>query len=91
VWSWAAGLPFQSVNPEFSNIGGKVLTVGSTIRWDPNKRRAFFSFAMPLKGNPAFGLRASIDARDENWISPSPSGRGWREAPMRVAWPAVFT
>jgi len=31
-WSWARGLPFQSVNPEFSNIRGKAFNVGGTRR-----------------------------------------------------------
>src|SRR5262249_35046943 len=44
VWSWARGLPFQSVHPEFSNIGGKAINLGSMLRWDRNKRRALAFF-----------------------------------------------
>jgi tetratricopeptide (TPR) repeat protein len=69
IWSWGRGLPFQSVNPEFSNIGGKAINVGSTLRWDPNKRRAHVFLEMPLEGDPGWGLRLSVDGRDENWTS----------------------
>ena len=69
VWAWARGLPFQSVQPEFSNIGGKAVHVGSTLRWDPNKRRAFLSFETPLGGTPAWGILLSMDGRSENWAS----------------------
>lgn len=69
AWSWARGLPFQSVNPEFSNIGGKAVNVGATLRWDSNKQRALVFLETPLGGNPAWGLRMKIDARDENWTS----------------------
>jgi predicted double-glycine peptidase len=70
-WSWARGLPFQSVNPEFSNIGGKAFNIGSTLRWDPNKRRGFVFAEAPLAGDPGWGLRTSIDGRDENWTNPA--------------------
>jgi len=75
VWSWARGLPFQSVNPGFSNIASKAINIGSTLRWDPNKRRAFVVLDTPLGGDPKWGLRLSFDGRDENWLNP---GSGFR-------------
>jgi predicted double-glycine peptidase len=71
IRSWARGLPFQSVNPGFSNIGGKAVNVGSMIRWDPNKRRAFVFVETPLGGDPKWNLHTAVDARDEVWASSS--------------------
>jgi tetratricopeptide (TPR) repeat protein len=68
-WSWAQGLPFQSVQPGVSNIRGKAVDIGSKLRWDPNKRRVFAFVQAPLNGDPKWGFRTSIDARDENWLS----------------------
>jgi hypothetical protein len=70
LFSWARGLPFQSVNPGFSNIDGKAINLGSTLRWDRDKRRAFVSMDTPLGGNPKWNLRLSFDGRDENWLDP---------------------
>jgi len=70
-WSWARGLPFQSVTPELSNIAGKAINIGSTLRWDPNKRRALVFLQTPLSGKPGWGARISVDARDEVWTSES--------------------
>jgi len=69
AWSWLRGLPFQTVHPEFSNIGGKALNVETAVRWDSNKRRAFASIEMPLKGDPEWNVRATLDGRDENWTN----------------------
>jgi len=71
IRSWARGLPFQSVNPGFANIGGRAVNIGSMIRWDPNKRRAFFFVETPLGGDPKWSLHTAVDARDEMWASPS--------------------
>jgi hypothetical protein len=68
--SWFRGLPFQTVNPEFSNIGGKAINAGSLVRWDPDKRRAAFFFEAPLNGAPKWGVRLIADGRRENWVSP---------------------
>jgi predicted double-glycine peptidase len=70
-WSWARGLPFQSVTPEFSNIGGKAINIGSRFRWDPNKRRALAFVETPINGNPSWGVRISADGRDEVWTTES--------------------
>ena len=70
-WSWARGLPFQSVTPEVSNIGGKARNVGSQLRWDSNKRRALFFLDTPVSGNPSWGVSIALDGRDELWSSDS--------------------
>ncbi len=71
VWSWARGLPFQTIELEFPNIARKAINLGGRLRWDSNKRRAFLSFEAPLHGDPKWGLRTNIDARDEMWASSS--------------------
>ncbi len=65
--SWFRGLPFATINPEFSNIRGKAINVESLLRWDSNKRRASISVSAPLKSNPKWGVGINIDARRENW------------------------
>jgi len=65
--SWFRGLPFATINPEFSNIRGKAINVESLLRWDSNKRRASISVSAPLKSNPKWGVGMNIDARRENW------------------------
>jgi Peptidase_C39 like family len=70
-WSWARGLPFQSVTPGLSNIAGKAINIGSQFRWAPNKRRALVFLETPLDGNPSWSLRIGVDGRDEIWASDS--------------------
>jgi predicted double-glycine peptidase len=67
--SWASGLPFETVRPQLSNIGGKAVNLDALIRWDSNKRRAFAAIDSPLRGDPKWGVRLTFDARDENWAS----------------------
>jgi predicted double-glycine peptidase len=67
LWSWVRGLPFQTVTPGFFNVGGEAVNVTSMFRWDPNKRRVSASVDTPLNGTPAYGLRMTVDGRDENW------------------------
>lgn len=71
IRSWARGLPFQTVNPEFSNIGRRAVNVSSMLRWDANKRRAFVAVQTPLGGDPKWSLHTAVDARDETWTSSS--------------------
>jgi len=70
-WSWAAGLPFQSVNPTFSNIDGKGTNLKSAFRWDPNKKRAFVHLEKPMAGDPKWTFQTYVEGRDENWASES--------------------
>src|SRR6266850_1476939 len=64
------GLPYQTVHPEFFNLGGDAVNVKSMLRWDTNKRRAYASIEAPLRGNPKWSLYAAIDNRRVNWIGP---------------------
>jgi Peptidase_C39 like family len=71
LWSWARGLPFETVNPRFANIGGKAINIGTAFRWDSNKRRAFIDVEAPLRGDPRWAIHLNADGRDENWAGDS--------------------
>jgi hypothetical protein len=61
------GLPYQTLYPEFYNLRDSAIHLTSLLRWDAQKRRAFFGFSSPLHGDPAWQYRLSLDARNENW------------------------
>src|SRR5262245_893454 len=84
-WSWARGLPFQSINPEFSNIAGKGINVSSILRWDRNKRRAFIFFETPLDGDPRWGLHMDVDGRDEIWTNGTNGQEAFRMRKIQAA------
>ena len=71
--SWVRGLPYETLYPEFFNIGGNTLNVRSILRWDSNKRRAYASIEGPLARNPKWRFRLDLDARRENWANPAGS------------------
>jgi hypothetical protein len=61
------GLPYQSVYPEFYDLGRGGLNWRSLVRWDAQKRRVWTEIAAPLEENPAIRYRMYLDARNENW------------------------
>lgn len=61
------GLPYQTVYPEYFNIGGEAKNFTSLIRWDAQKRRVAADFSSPLERNPKYGYRLDVDLRNENW------------------------
>lgn len=61
------GLPYQTVYPEFYNLGGAGLNWLSLMRWDDEKRRVSTEVAAPLKDSPAYRYRIYFDGRNENW------------------------
>jgi len=61
------GLPFQTVSPEYYNIGGRATNIVSLIRWDAQKRRFWANLSSPLSGNPKRRYSLDLDLRDENW------------------------
>ncbi|MBI4165593.1 MAG: hypothetical protein HY508_07660 [Acidobacteria bacterium] len=65
--SLGRGLPFQTVYPEFYNLGGSAMNLRSLLRWDAQKRRAFADFSAPLGGEPQWRYGVHIDLRDEKW------------------------
>lgn len=65
--SLLSGLPYQTVYPQFRNLGGRAINFTSLARWDSQKRRARAEVSMPVAGNPAVRLALFFDARDEHW------------------------
>jgi tetratricopeptide (TPR) repeat protein len=67
IVSLLRGLPYQSIYPEFFNLGRGGLNWRSFVRWDSQKRRAFTEIAAPLEENPSIRYQVYFDARNENW------------------------
>jgi hypothetical protein len=61
------GLPFQTVYPEFYNLGHQAINVVSLFRWDAEKRRALATISGPLQQNPKWRYGITVDLREENW------------------------
>ena len=61
------GLPFESVYPEFYDLGGKGLNWRSLVRWDDEKRRVCTEISAPVGENPAFRYRLYFQGLNENW------------------------
>jgi tetratricopeptide (TPR) repeat protein len=70
---WEAGLSFfrgifyQTVYPEYFNIGGTATNFQSLVRWDPEKRRVLASLSGPLRNNAKRRYYLAVDLRNENW------------------------
>jgi tetratricopeptide (TPR) repeat protein len=83
VWealiSTFSGVGYQTIYPEYDNIGGSAINVTSLVRWDEQKRRLAASLSGPFHQNPKWRDRLEIDLRNENWdirdsfAGPSPS------------------
>lgn len=61
------GLPFQTIHPEFYNIGGRAINSVSLYRWDAQKRRIWTSLSGPFLKDPKWRYQLGLDLRDENW------------------------
>jgi len=69
------GLPYQTIYPEYFNIGGSAMNFSSLLRWDAQKRRVAAFFSSPLQQNPKYRYQLGLDLRNENWdIRPSFTG-----------------
>jgi tetratricopeptide (TPR) repeat protein len=69
------GVFYQTVYPEYFNIGRSAMNFTSLVRWDAQKRRLAASFSAPLERNPKWRYQLSVDLRNENWdIVPSFKG-----------------
>jgi len=83
VWqaliSTFSGLGYQTIYPEYFNIGGSAINITSLVRWDAQKRRVDAELSAPFHANPRWRYRFSVDLRNENWdiresfTGPSPS------------------
>jgi hypothetical protein len=71
------GLPYQTIYPEYFNLGGEAKNLTSLIRWDAEKRRVAADFSSPLERNPRYRYQLDLDLRNENWnIRPGFTGSG---------------
>src|SRR5262249_44059157 len=61
------GAAYQTVYPEFFNLGRAAINVESLLRWDAQKRRALASLSAPLSGDPKWRYRFYADGRKETW------------------------
>src|SRR5581483_10673910 len=61
------GLPFQTLYPEYFNLGGRGINLISLLRWDAQKRRAFGTLSGPFRGSSKYRYELSADLRSENW------------------------
>jgi tetratricopeptide (TPR) repeat protein len=61
------GLPYQTIYPEFFNLGHEAVNVQSLIRWDAQKRRLRASLSGPLHRNPKWRYGFQTDLQNENW------------------------
>jgi tetratricopeptide (TPR) repeat protein len=67
IVSLLSGLPYDTVYPEYYNLGREAVNFTSLARWDPQKRRYSASLSTPLFHDPALNIQFYFDARDENW------------------------
>lgn len=61
------GLPYQTIYPEYFNLGHEAINFQSMVRWDAQKRRVDASLSGPLHRNPKWRYRIGTDLRNENW------------------------
>ena len=61
------GLPFQTIHPEFYNIGGRAINSVSLLRWDAQKRRIWTNLSGPFREDPKWRYHLDLDLRNENW------------------------
>jgi len=70
------GIFYQTIYPEYFNLGGSATNLTSLFRWDSQKRRLMASVSGPLRGNPKYRFRIGTDLFNENWqlreLPPSP-------------------
>jgi len=62
-----SGLPYETVYPDYYDIGRSAMNVQSLLRWDKEKRRAWVSLSAPLRDLPQNRWDFAADIRDENW------------------------
>jgi tetratricopeptide (TPR) repeat protein len=81
------GLPYQTIHPQYFNIGHRAINFESLIRWDSQKRRLWADLSGPFSEDPKWRYRIEMDLRNENWdvgrlftdSAPAPSGFNMRK------------
>jgi cytochrome c-type biogenesis protein CcmH/NrfG len=67
IVSLLSGLLYETVYPEFYDLGHEAVNLTSLARWDSQKRRYSGELSAPIFHAPARRVRAYFDARNENW------------------------
>ncbi len=62
------GAFYQTIYPEYFNLGGSAVNFNSLLRWDDQKRRLAASLSGPFQHNPKYRFRVGLDLRNENWV-----------------------
>ncbi len=65
--SLLSGVPYQTVYPEWYNIGHRAINFASMVRWDSQKRGAYASLTVPIGREADRVVEIFVDGRDENW------------------------
>jgi tetratricopeptide (TPR) repeat protein len=61
------GVFYDTIYPQYFNIGRSAKNFRSLVRWDPEKRRIAANFSEPVRDNPKYRLQIGTDLRNENW------------------------
>jgi CBS domain-containing protein len=67
-WSYigmARGLPYQTVMPEWTNIGGRAINIDALWRWDNDRRRVRTEVSGPLSTSTR--VKLAMDSKREVW------------------------
>ena len=75
LFSIFRGVFYQTIYPEYFNLGGSAMNITSLLRWDTQKRRLAATFSAPLESNPKRRYHLGLDLRNENWAT-RPSFKG---------------
>ena len=62
-----SGIAYQTIYPEYDNLGRSAINVTSLARWDTQKRRLAATLSSPLHQNPKWRYQFGVDLRNENW------------------------
>jgi len=62
-----SGVAYQTIYPEYFNMGGGAVNITSLLRWDDQKRRLAAEVSAPLHASPRWRPRIGLDLRNENW------------------------
>jgi len=61
------GAFYQTIYPQYFNLGNSATNISSLVRWDTQKRRLRASLSAPRRGNPKYRYQVGLDLRNENW------------------------
>jgi tetratricopeptide (TPR) repeat protein len=62
------GVFYETIYPDYSNIGGSATNISALARWDSQKRRLLTSLSGPLANDPKYRYQIGVDLREENWM-----------------------